>query len=177
MIVHSLLLRRERRQTARLHRLLLLSQAVWTWSRLRDEELLLRLLSGVYLHSILLHEVVLVQHVWSNLTRHLHDVVGPHVWTNHSRSLIWIHGSDLSVSTRLLELLLRFRLPLLLLHLLFFSLLPFFLQLLLDFVDLLRQQVIVFRPGVCHFVHISFDLLRVRHQVVHALVEHSRGVR
>lgn len=159
-----------------MHRLLLLSHTVRTWSRLRDKKLLLRLLSGVHLHSILLHEVVLVQHVWSNLARHLHDVVGSHVWTNHSRSLVRIHRSDLSVATWLLELLLLFRLPLLL-HLLFFSLLPFLFQLLLDFVDLLRQQVIVFRPGVCHFVHVSFDLLRVRHQVVHAFVKHSRGVR
>lgn len=159
--------------------MLLLTHAIRTGSRLGNEQLLLLRLSGIQLHSILLHEVVLIQHIRSNLPRHLHHIVSAHVGTaDHSRGLIGIHRPDLGVSAGLLELLLLFlRLPLLLLHLLFFSLLPLLFQLLLDFVDLLRQKVVVFRPGVGHFVHVPFDFLRVRHQIVHTLVEHGRGIR
>lgn len=180
MIVHDLLLLRgKRRQTTWEHRLLLLSHTVRTGSRLRDKQLLLRLLSSVQLHTILLHHVVLIQHVRSNLPGHLHHIVGAHVRTNHSWALlIRVHRPDLGISAGLLELLLLFLgLPLLLLHLLFFSFLPLLFQLLLNFVDLLCQQVIVFRPRIGHFVHIAFDFLRVRHQVVHSLVEHGRRIR
>lgn len=45
-------------------------------------------------------------------------------------------------------------------------------KLLLDFVNLLSQQVIVLGSRVCHFEHITFDFSRVRDQVVHTLVEH-----
>lgn len=180
MVVHGLLLLRgKRRQTTWEHRLLLLSHTVRTGSRLRDEQLLLRLLSGVQLHPILLHHIALIQHVRSNLPRHLHHIVGAHIRTNHSWTLlIRVHWPDLGISAGLLKLLLLFLgLSLLLLHLLFFSLLPLLFQLFLDLVDLLRQQVVVFRPRICHFVHIAFDFFRIRHQVVHPLVEHGRGIR
>lgn len=50
-------------------------------------------------------------------------------------------------------------------------------QLFLDFINLLREQMVIFRSGICRFVHVTFDLFGVRHQVAHSLVQHSLRVR
>lgn len=63
MIVETLLLLLlggEWGQTTRQYGLLLLAHAVRTGTRLRHEQLLLRLLTSVQRHAALLHEIVLV---------------------------------------------------------------------------------------------------------------------
>uniref|UniRef100_A0A2M3ZPB9 Putative secreted peptide n=1 Tax=Anopheles braziliensis TaxID=58242 RepID=A0A2M3ZPB9_9DIPT len=78
----------------------------------------------------------------------------------------------------LLLLLLRLLLLLLLqLKLLLFPLLSLLFQLFLDFVNFLRQQVIVLGTRIRHLIHVPFDLLGVRNEIVHAFVEHGRRIR
>lgn len=127
---------------------LLLAESAWTGAWLRYEHLLLTCGQVHPLLLLLLEQVLVQQLVRSNLAGHLHNVVrAGHPDRVHHR-LVRVHGPNLHVSARLLELLLLLSfgsLPLLL-HLLFFSLLSLLLQLLLNLVDLLRQQVIVLGP-------------------------------
>jgi len=44
---------------------------------------------------------------------------------------------------------------------------------LLNLVNFLGQQMIIFRPGISHFIHVTFHLPRVRDQVVHSFIEHG----
>jgi len=48
-----------------------------------------------------------------------------------------------------------------------------FTKFLLNLVNFLRHQMIIFRPGISHFIHVNFHLPRVRDQVVHSFIEHG----
>ena len=60
--------------------------------------------------------------------------------------------------------------------LLLLALLPLLVQIFLDLVNLLDQQVVVLGSRVGHLVHVALDFARVRHEVVHAPVEHGLRV-